>query len=175
MILIIDDDQAVRMSLSLLFKQAGFDSEAVGNAADAIEVVRNREPQLVMLDMNLSLSTTGRDGIELLRKIKVFCPDTPVILISAWGTIALAVEGMAHGAADFVTKPWSNRDLMAKVRKVIGSKNTPAAPPTLEEMERQAIIDALRRNNYNQSLAADELGITRQSLYRRISKYGIPV
>lgn len=175
MILIIDDDQAVRMSLSLLFRQAGYESEAVGNATDAIAAVREREPQLVLLDMNLSLSTTGRDGIELLRKIKVFCPDTPVILISAWGTIALAVEGMGYGAVDFVTKPWSNRDLMAKVRKAIGSNEPPPAPPTLEEVERQAIIDALRRNNYNQSLAADELGITRQSLYRRIAKYGIPI
>lgn len=175
MILIIDDDQAVRMSLSLLLRQAGYESEAVGNAADAIAAVRSREPQLVILDMNLTLSTTGRDGIELLRRIKVLCPDTPVMLISAWGTIALAVEGMGYGAVDFVTKPWSNRDLMAKVRKALDRNEEPTAPPTLEAVERQAIIDALRRNNYNQSLAAEELGITRQSLYRRIAKYGIPV
>ena len=76
--------------------------------------MRSDDVELAILDMNLHSGTDGRDGIELLRKIKILRPDMPVILISAWGTIPLAVEGMNYGAADFVSKPWSNRDLLAK-------------------------------------------------------------
>ena len=177
MILIIDDDHTVRLALAHLFRQAGFESEGVGPESEALTRVREVCPELIVLDMNLSLTTTGRDGINLLRKIRIFHPDVPVILISAWGTIPLAVEGMAHGACDFVTKPWDNRDLMAKVRRAIDAAHAAEAPdapaPTLDQMERQAIVEALRNADYNLSQAAAALGITRQSLYRRMLKYDI--
>lgn len=177
MILIIDDDRSVRLSLGLLFRQAGYESEGVGTEAEALALVREICPDLILLDMNLSLTTTGRDGINLLRKIRIFRPDVPVILISAWGTIPLAVEGMELGACDFITKPWDNRALMAKVRRIIDSSRAAAAhqepAPTLDEMERKAIVEALRRCDYNLSQAAAELGITRQSLYRRMLKFDI--
>ena len=84
---------------------------------------------------------------------------------------------MAHGACDFVTKPWDNREIMAKVRRAIDASHTATAPeepaPTLDETERRAIVDALRRSGYNLSQAAAALGITRQSLYRRMLKYDI--
>ena len=177
MILIIDDDRAVRLSLGLLFKQAGYDSQGVGSENETLALIREVCPDLILLDMNLSLSTTGRDGINLLRKIRIFRPDVPVILISAWGTIPLAVEGMGLGACDFITKPWDNRDLMAKIRKAIDAAQAASArsepKQTLEEMERKAIIEALRNCDYNMSQAAAQLGITRQSLYRRMLKFDI--
>lgn len=177
MILIIDDDHTVRLALAHLFRQGGFESEGTGSESEAMARVREECPELIVLDMNLSLTTTGRDGINLLRKIRIFHPDVPVILISAWGTIPLAVEGMAHGACDFVTKPWDNRDLMAKVRRAIDAAHAAEAPdapaPTLDQMERQAIVEALRNADYNLSQAAAALGITRQSLYRRMLKYDI--
>lgn len=176
MILIIDDDKAIRLSLGLLFKQAGFDTAEACTQREALEFVRQNEPELIVLDMNLTLTTTGRDGIELLRKIKIFSPEVPVILISAWGTIPLAVEGMSYGACDFITKPWSNRDLLAKARKAIsgaGNKSEEQVAPTLEDLERRAIKESLLQNNYNLSQTAEELGITRQSLYRRMQKYNI--
>ncbi len=64
--------------------------------------------RLVLLDMNFSLSINGEEGIELLRKIKILKPEMPVILITAWGSVELAVKGMKLGASDFVTKPWNN-------------------------------------------------------------------
>lgn len=177
MILIIDDDRTVRLSLGLLFRQAGYEPEGVGSEAEALALVREVCPDLILLDMNLSLTTTGRDGINLLRKIRIFRPDVPVILISAWGTIPLAVEGMGLGACDFITKPWDNRELMAKVRKAIDSARAAAAQTepkqTLDEMERKAIVEALRSCDYNMSQAAALLGITRQSLYRRMLKFDI--
>ncbi|MDE5642072.1 MAG: DNA-binding response regulator [Muribaculaceae bacterium] len=172
MILIVDDDCAVRDSLGLMLKVAGMEYTAVANAADALAAVRGDNVGLVILDMNLRRTTDGRDGIELLRKIRILKPEVPVILISAWGTIPLAVEGMNYGAVDFVSKPWSNRDLLAKIRSAI-AKAAPQPVPTLEQVERDTIMRALRNADGNLRRAAEELGITRQSLYRRMEKLGL--
>lgn len=108
MILIVDDDAVVRSSLSFLLKRAGYATRTAANPAEAVSEVRQEPPQLVMLDMNFSLSTTGEEGILLLKQLKVLQPDLPVILMTAWGNIALAVQGMQAGAFDFITKPWNN-------------------------------------------------------------------
>lgn len=176
MILIIDDDQAIRLSIGLMLRQAGFDYEAVGTESDAMAAIRSHGPELVILDMNLTLSTTGQQGIEMLRKIKVLMPSVPVILLSAWATVSLAVEGMKYGACDFVTKPWANRDFMTKIRKALdeaGKSAESRAVTTLDSTERQTIEKALRQANGKLSEAARLLGITRQSLYRRMEKFGI--
>jgi two-component system NtrC family response regulator len=64
------------------------------------------------MDMNFSLTTTGQEGLVLLKQVKVFYPQVPVILMTAWGSIQLAVEGMKAGAFDFITKPWNNAALL---------------------------------------------------------------
>lgn len=177
MILIADDDQAVRSSISLALSKAGLPNDAVGSEEALLERVRDERTRLVVLDMNLTLSTTGRQGIELLRKIKVLRPEMPVICITAWGTIPLAVEGMAHGAVDFMTKPWSNRDLVDKIRKALSQAEhearQQASTATLDSVERQAVVKALRQADGNLTAAAAALGITRQALYRRMKKYEI--
>ncbi|MBD5315783.1 MAG: response regulator [Bacteroides sp.] len=179
MILIVDDDRAVRMSIKLMLERAGMVCETAGDERSALEAVREREPQLIILDMNLTLETTGRQGIEMLRKFRVLVPDVPVILITAWGTISLAVEGMSLGAANFITKPWRNVDFLAQVRKALKDAEKAGEErnrvPTLEEVERSTVIEAIDRCNGNMSAAAELLGITRQALYRRVQKYGLPV
>ncbi len=173
MILIVDDDNAVRMSISLALKRAGMEPWAVGTEDEALGAVRDGCVSLVVLDMNLTLSTTGRQGVEMLRKIRVLRPEMPVIMITAWGTIPQAVETMSYGAVDFITKPWSNADLVSKIKKILAQKKNeaPRQAETLDEMESEAISEALRRCGGNLSEAAKQLGITRQSLYRRIEKY----
>lgn len=177
MILIADDDNAVRTSIALAVERAGYECVAVSNEADAIAAVRNPAVQLAVLDMNLTLSTTGQQGIEMLRKFSILRPEMPVILLTAWGTIPLAVDGLKHGAVDFITKPWSNKDLIAKIRKAIDNAEKRAAQRnetvTLDDLEREAIVKALRACDGNLSTAAQRLGITRQALYRRIEKYGL--
>ena len=91
MILIIDDDSAVRSSLSFMLKRAGYEAQVVPGPWEAIEVVRTVAPDLILMDMNFTLSTTGEEGLTLLKQVKVFRPDTPVILMTAWGSIQLAV------------------------------------------------------------------------------------
>ena len=171
MILIVDDDNAVRLSLSLALKRAGFESVTAAAETEALAAVRDSKIRLAILDMNLTLSTTGRNGVELLRKVRILRPDLPVIMITAWGTIPLAVETMNYGAVDFITKPWSNTDLIAKVRKALNDRELEERSETLDEMEREAIKQALRRCDGNLTEAARQLGITRQSLYRRIEKF----
>jgi transcriptional regulator of acetoin/glycerol metabolism len=79
---------------------------------------------------------------------------------------------MNFGAVDFVTKPWNNRDFLAKIRKTIETAK-PQKLKTLDEAERDAIVDALRQSNGNLTQVAATLGITRQALYRRMEKYGL--
>lgn len=127
MILIIDDDSSIRLSLGLILKRAGYAVKSVPGAAEALDAVRyalrSDDPadsiELMLMDMNYSSSTTGEDGLELLMKVKVLAPRIPVILMTAWGSIPLAVEGVKAGAMDFVTKPWDNRDLLSRIKTAI--------------------------------------------------------
>ncbi|MFI3280333.1 MAG: sigma-54 dependent transcriptional regulator [Rikenellaceae bacterium] len=108
MILIIDDDITIRTSLSFLLKRAGHDTHAVGYPREALEFVRRTSPNVIMMDMNFSLTTSGQEGLDLLVEMRKLCPYTPVVLMTAWGSIQLAVKGMRLGAFDFITKPWNN-------------------------------------------------------------------
>lgn len=119
MILIIDDDSAIRSSLSFMLKRAGYDTQAVATPREAIEVVRAMAPRLILMDMNFTLSTNGEEGLTLLKQVKIFRPDTPVILMTAWGSIQLAVQGMQAGAFDFITKPWNNAALMQRIETAL--------------------------------------------------------
>ncbi|GAA4393032.1 sigma-54 dependent transcriptional regulator [Hymenobacter koreensis] len=143
MILIVDDDVAVRTSLGLLLKQAGYATQAVATPEDALRVVQEAAPELVLMDMNYSLDTSGQDGLHLLAQVKRATPQVPVILITGWGSITLAVEGMKAGAAEFVTKPWNNDSLLQTIRTVISLAETTAAHadddvnPTRRQLDKQ--------------------------------------
>ena len=120
MILIVDDDLSVTASLALLLKQSGLTSTAAGSPEEALEVLRRQPCQLIIQDMNFSRRTSGDEGLALLRQIRDLTPSIPVILITAWGSIALAVEGMKAGASDFVTKPWTNQQMLQTVQTALG-------------------------------------------------------
>ncbi len=119
MILIIDDDLAIQTSLSLLLKQSAFSSITASNPSEAEKLLLEYNFELVILDMNFSINTTGEEGLKLLEIIKKTTPSTPVILITAWGSIPLAVEGMKLGAFDFINKPWNNSHLIASIKTAI--------------------------------------------------------
>ncbi|MBQ8520940.1 MAG: sigma-54-dependent Fis family transcriptional regulator, partial [Bacteroides sp.] len=119
MILIIDDDSAIRTSLSFMLKRAKYEVQAVATPKEAIAVVRGVCPELILMDMNFSLTTSGDEGITLLKQVKIFQPDAPVILMTAWGSIDLAVKGMQAGAFDFITKPWNNVALMQRIETAL--------------------------------------------------------
>ena len=119
MILVIDDDSAIRTSLSFMLKRAKYDVQAVSSPKEAMAVVRSVSPELILMDMNFSLTTSGNEGITLLKQVKIFRPESPVILMTAWGSIDLAVKGMQAGAFDFITKPWNNAALMQRIETAL--------------------------------------------------------
>lgn len=129
MLLIIDDDSGVRSSLSFMLKRAGYQVIAVTGPREAMEVVRSEAPSLILMDMNFTLSTSGEEGLTLLKQVKVFRPDVPVILMTAWGSIQLAVQGMQAGAFDFITKPWNNSALLQRIETALELTATPKDTP----------------------------------------------
>ena len=129
MLLIIDDDSGVRSSLSFMLKRAGYQVIAVTGPREAMEVVRSEAPSLILMDMNFTLSTSGEEGLTLLKQVKVFRPDVPVILMTAWGSIQLAVQGMQAGAFDFITKPWNNAALLQRIETALELTATPKDTP----------------------------------------------
>jgi DNA-binding NtrC family response regulator len=141
MILIVDDDLSVITSLALLLKQAGYRTQSASSPAQAMERLATDCFHLVIQDMNFSRQTTGEEGIDLLRRIKSAKPHLPVILLTAWGSIQLAVEGMRAGAADFVTKPWTHQQLLQSVKTAIGlaaaATKQRDSLPTREELDTQ--------------------------------------
>ena len=144
MILVVDDDSAIRTSLSFMLKRAKYDVQAVSSPKEAIAIVRTIAPELILMDMNFSLTTTGDEGITLLKQVKIFQPDTPVILMTAWGSIQLAVKGIQAGAFDFITKPWNNAALMQHIETALAlsnkKKEEEATQKGTDEFDRSHII-----------------------------------
>lgn len=141
MILIIDDDIAIRTSLSLLLKRAGYTVETASRPKEAIERIREQAPQLILMDMNFSLATSGEEGLTLLKQVKLFRPNVPVMLMTAWGSIELAVKGMQAGAFDFLTKPWNNAALLERIHTALELNERPTTTNELkEDFDRSFII-----------------------------------
>lgn len=139
MILIVDDDNSVRVSLKLLLKRNGYEVATAATPSEAISCVRGSRPDLVIMDMNYTRTTTGEEGLTLLKQIKVFHPDVPVILITAWGNIPLAVEGIRAGAFDFITKPWDNYTLLGRIATAL-SISAKECPEHSSSFDRSAIV-----------------------------------
>ena len=132
MILLVDDDEAIRASLSLLLKQAGYAVQSAAHPDEALAKMVQKEPTLLISDMNFSIETSGEEGLAFLKEVKQRYPLLPVILITAWGSVPLAVEGMKLGAADFINKPWQNDHLLQSVRTVLtlAQQKSEEAPAT---------------------------------------------
>jgi DNA-binding NtrC family response regulator len=134
-ILIIDDDASITASLALLLKQHGYPTMSTHSPVEALAALRRERPRLVIQDMNFSRQTSGEEGLELLERIRAAEPALPVILMTAWGSIALAVEGMKRGAADFITKPWSNATVVQSVETALKLLDARAQEASLTRAE----------------------------------------
>ena len=147
MILIVDDDPSVIASLTLLLKQSGRTAHGVSSPAEAMAWLDEHPCELVVQDMNFSRRTTGEEGLGLLRTLRQRHPRLPVILMTAWGSIGLAVEGMKAGASDFVTKPWTHPQVVQAVEMVLGlaaAEKVPAEKAlTREELDHRYDFDRL--------------------------------
>jgi len=116
-ILIADDQADVIEALRLLLKGEGYRIEAVGSPAAVIDAVEDRDFDIVLMDLNYARDTTsGEEGLDLLRRIQKLDSTLPVVVMTAWGNVDVAVEAMRRGARDFVQKPWDNARLLAILR-----------------------------------------------------------
>jgi len=136
MILIIDDDIAVRASLLLLLNDGGFDALGCAGPVEAMKMIKKQEPELIILDLNFSNDTSGKEGMELLNKIKQINPALPIILITGWASIELAVQGMKAGANDFINKPWSNEHLLQSVKTLLDLKEKKTEHHTRKQLDK---------------------------------------
>jgi DNA-binding NtrC family response regulator len=116
-LLIADDQRDVLEALRLLLKPEGFVIEAVTSPAGVLDALESREFDAVLIDLNYTRDTTsGQEGLDLLSRIQANDSTLPVIVMTAWGSVDVAVEAMRRGARDFIQKPWENARLLAVLR-----------------------------------------------------------
>lgn len=119
-ILIADDQRDVLEALRILLKSEGHQTEAVTSIAGIFNALEQRDYALLMMDLNYTRDTTsGREGLEVIPRIQAIDDTLPIVVMTAWATVDLAVEAMKRGARDFVPKPWDNERLLAIVRTQI--------------------------------------------------------
>jgi DNA-binding NtrC family response regulator len=119
-VLIADDQPDVLEALRFLVKGEGYQSESVNSPAAALDAVESRDFDVVLMDLNYTRDTTsGQEGLELLNRIQSLDTTLPVIVMTAWGSVELAVEAMRRGARDFIQKPWDNARLSAILKTQI--------------------------------------------------------
>jgi DNA-binding NtrC family response regulator len=133
-ILVADDQADVLEALRLLLKSEGYQIETVKSPAAVIKAVEGREFSLVLMDLNYARDTTsGQEGLDLLTKLQSLDSSLPVVVMTAWASVDLAVEAMRRGARDFVTKPWDNPRLIAIVKNQIALGSAVRAYRRLEQ------------------------------------------
>src|SRR5213075_1722299 len=119
-ILIADDQPDVLEALRILLKGAGHQTDAVTSLAGIFNALEKKDYALLMMDLNYTRDTTsGQEGLEVIPKLQEIDSTLPIVVMTAWATIDLAVEAMKRGARDFVPKPWDNERLLAIVRTQI--------------------------------------------------------
>jgi len=173
--LIVEDDRDVQRAARVAL--AGhFDAIALVESAARLDQWLDATTDVVLLDMNFALGQhSGREGLNALARLRIMDPCVSVVLMTAYGSVTLAVEALKQGAVDFVLKPWRNEDLVAIVRAACARTRAAREGRSLDldTLERRAIEQALERHHGNISSAAQALGLSRPALYRRMSKHGI--
>src|SRR6478672_3768218 len=115
--LIADDQPDVLAALRLLLKSAGYQTESADSPTAIIEAIKKRDFDVLLMDLNYARDTTsGEEGLDLISRIQAEDNTLPIVAMTAWGTVDLAVEAMHRGVRDFVQKPWENSRLLNVLR-----------------------------------------------------------
>ena len=140
-ILIVDDNKSVLTSLELLLEDEFEGVETASNPNSILSVLDSRPVDLVLLDMNFSAGVnTGNEGLFWLRRIREIAPELPVIMLTAYGDVELAVRALKGGAADFVLKPWDNDNLIGKIRATLRERKSCQLVHPVERPSEPAMI-----------------------------------
>jgi len=119
-VLVADDQRDITEALRLLLKPEGYSTETVSSPPAVLAAIQAKQFDVVLIDLNYARDTTsGQEGLDLLAQIAAIDSTLPVIVMTAWGTVELAVEAMRRGARDFIQKPWDNARLLSTLRAQI--------------------------------------------------------
>jgi len=183
-ILLLDDDPDVGIAAQLLLQRRVAPVHCLRRPAELIATLDRWRPSLLLLDLNFGPGRSdGSQGLRLLDEVQSRPHAPPVVILTAYGDIELAVRALKRGAFDFIVKPWDNVRLVAtcqealqRVHPVSAELTTPSAvapAQSLAAQERAAVMQAMAEADGNLSAAARALGLSRAALYRRLEKYGL--
>jgi len=161
-ILIVDDDTSVIASIELLLKQHSYQTISASTQSEAMNALAENQVDLIIQDMNFSRSTSGEEGLQLLKQIKNCNAAIPVVLMTAWGSIELAVKGIKYGADDFVTKPWDNQQLLRTIETCV-NLNQPYSNQPISRAELN------KRFDFNSIIGEDPLMLEVLSTIGRVA------
>ncbi len=167
-ILVVDDNSSILTAMRYLLEGTFERVLTMDQPDDILKAMAQEEIDIVLLDMNFTLGVnSGQEGLFWLRTIRKQHPQTPVVLLTAYADVSLAVRGLKSGAADFITKPWDNDELIRKLKDVLDMQQEIVS---LDEVEKEHIRRTLDRCHGNLTQAAELLGITRQTLYNKMKR-----
>lgn len=144
-VLIADDQPDVLEALRLLLKGAGYEIETVSAPDAVIRSLESRDFDVILMDLNYARDTTsGREGLDLLGRIRAISDDVPVVVMTAWSTVPIAVEAMRRGVRDFVEKPWDNTQLLATLNAQVERARREREYRRLEKLELEMAAETER-------------------------------
>ena len=142
-VLLADDQADIRDSLRLLLKNEGFETVQAASPDAALRELEGREFDVVLMDLNYTRDTTsGQEGLDLLTRIQMLDSTLPVIVMTAWGSVSVAVEAMRRGARDFIQKPWENERLLSILRTQIDLRQALRRASRLEAENRLLSVES---------------------------------
>ena len=141
--LIADDQQDILEALKLLLKGEGYQTEAVTTPTDVIEALKTHDFDLLLMDLNYARDTTsGQEGLDLLSRVQAVDSTLPIVVMTAWGSIDLAVEAMRRGVRDFVLKPWENKRLLSILRTQIEAGHAMRETHQIKKEQERELVEA---------------------------------
>jgi sigma-B regulation protein RsbU (phosphoserine phosphatase) len=168
-ILIADDQQDVLDALRLLLKGHGYSIETVNSPAEVLAAVARQEFDILLMDLNYARDTTsGREGLDMLSRLKELEDHPPVVAMTGWATVGLAVEAMQYGVSDFVEKPWTNTRLLEILQKQISLGRERRESRRREAEEARARKEALLHQQEQEREIAEAKAIQEKLLPREI-------
>lgn len=165
-ILVVDDNSAILTALRICLANVFERILTLPHPDGVLTVLQQERVDVILLDMNFAIGmNSGQEGLMWLRSIHRLHADIPVVLATAFADVKLAVRGLKSGAADFITKPWDNDELIRTLKDAIDNNSSIA---TLESVETEHVRKVVDKCHGNISKAAELLGITRQTLYAKL-------
>lgn len=141
--LIADDQPDVLEALRLLLKGEGYQTEAVTTPSDVIEALKTHDFDLLLMDLNYARDTTsGEEGLDLLSRVQAVDSSLPIVVMTAWGSVELAVETMRRGVRDFVLKPWENNRLLSILRTQIEMGHVLRETQHINKQQERELVEA---------------------------------